>query len=162
MRETWISEGSSKDFSAKMKAGMWYCGGFMILFTYFYVYAVNYFRGIKADDDHSLVRRDLHSLPSLLDQYRTVHRSERAAQQAFAGPPLARRQRPAHQRLQNRQGLFGGGQGGPQYGRYPQRRKLEPELSWQYHNYTSMTYFLRHVSLNFHRFVIVCCSNDFA
>jgi len=128
-----------------MKAGMWYVGGFMVLFVYFYVYAVNYFRGVKADDDLELsrVRRDLRSLPDLLDEYRLQKR------QALTPGPVRRQFAAPHQqrRAQERQGLFGGG-GGGNYGRprYPAKRKLEPDLSWEYHNYTSMTYFLRHVS----------------
>ncbi len=31
-----------------MKTGAWYVIGFVIMFTYFYVYAVNYIRGVKA------------------------------------------------------------------------------------------------------------------
>ena len=33
-----------------MKTGAWYVAGFLIAFVYFYVYAVNYIRGVKADD----------------------------------------------------------------------------------------------------------------
>ena len=33
----------------KMKAGVWYVCGFVIAFVYFYVYAVNYIRGVRAD-----------------------------------------------------------------------------------------------------------------
>ena len=72
----------------------------MILFIYFYVYAVNYFRGIKADDE--LVRRDLQSLPSILDQYRSADQDE-LRQTKFAGPPLAWRQRPSRRRQQQNQ-----------------------------------------------------------
>lgn len=32
-----------------MKAGVWYVCGFVIAFVYFYVYAVNYIRGVRAD-----------------------------------------------------------------------------------------------------------------
>ena len=127
-----------------MKAGMWYVGGFMVLFVYFYVYAVNYFRGVKADDDleFSRVRRDLRSLPDLLDEYRLQKR------QALTPGPVRRHFAAPHQqrRAQERQGLFGGGGGNYGRPRYPAKRKLEPDLSWEYHNYTSMTYFLRHVS----------------
>ncbi len=31
-----------------MKTGVWYVVGFVIMFTYFYVYAVNYIRGVRA------------------------------------------------------------------------------------------------------------------
>ena len=33
-----------------MKTGTWYVCGFVIAFVYFYVYAVNYVRGVKGDD----------------------------------------------------------------------------------------------------------------
>ncbi len=34
-----------------MKAGAWYMWCFVVAALYFYVYAVNYFRGVRADDD---------------------------------------------------------------------------------------------------------------
>jgi hypothetical protein len=34
---------------AKMKTGTWYVAGFVVVFIYFYVYAVNYMRGVRAD-----------------------------------------------------------------------------------------------------------------
>ena len=37
-------------FSRKMKTGAWYVAGFVIAFVYFYVYAVNYIRGVRADE----------------------------------------------------------------------------------------------------------------
>ena len=33
-----------------MKTGAWYVAGFVIAFVYFYVYAVNYIRGVRAED----------------------------------------------------------------------------------------------------------------
>ena len=30
-----------------MKSGVWYVCGFVVAFVYFYVYAVNYMRGLK-------------------------------------------------------------------------------------------------------------------
>ena len=33
-----------------MKAGVCYVLGFLVMFIYFYVYAVNYIRGIRADE----------------------------------------------------------------------------------------------------------------
>ena len=33
-----------------MKTGAWYVIGFCIFFVYFYVYAVNYIRGVRAED----------------------------------------------------------------------------------------------------------------
>jgi hypothetical protein len=50
-----------------MKAGQWIVSGFVITFIYFYVYAVNYIRGVRADplpepvvsvaDFHERIRR---------------------------------------------------------------------------------------------------------
>ena len=34
----------------KMKTGAWYVIGFVVAFVYFYVYAVNYIRGVRAED----------------------------------------------------------------------------------------------------------------
>lgn len=95
-----------------MKTGTWYVAGFVVVFVYFYVYAVNYMRGVRAD-----------SLPP-----------------NYPGAPL----RPGHHKVwagipaahaQKRQGQF----------ERPQQ-PVFPRLSFQYHNYTSMTTFLRHVS----------------
>ena len=33
-----------------MKTGVWYVLGFVIAFVYFYVYATNYIRGVRAED----------------------------------------------------------------------------------------------------------------
>ena len=33
-----------------MKTGAWYVIGFVVAFVYFYVYAVNYIRGVRAED----------------------------------------------------------------------------------------------------------------
>ena len=33
-----------------MQTGRWYVIGFVVAFVYFYVYAVNYIRGVRADD----------------------------------------------------------------------------------------------------------------
>jgi hypothetical protein len=32
-----------------MKTGTWYVAGFVVVFIYFYVYAVNYMRGVRGD-----------------------------------------------------------------------------------------------------------------
>jgi len=163
--------------------------GFLVVFVYFYVYAVQYFRGVRADDVTERQVVDLEHLDEFLNQFRPKRQAgERTA--AVPGPvlpnsapsasrlpppppPIRRgqsvnsqkskfmrrrlrpqqpqrlrqRKRPQQQRAQPRQGQFDGQ-------RYAQRRQQQsvapsgivPKLSWQYHNYTSMTTFLRHVS----------------
>eukprot|EP00093_Oithona_nana_P003593 03593.XXX_9528_10490_1 [CDS] Oithona nana genome sequencing. len=77
-----------------MKAGVWYVCGFVIAFVYFYVYAVNYIRGVRAD-----------TVPiQSIKSFNELHERPRF-------------QQPIH-----------------------------PRLSFDYHNYTSMTTFMRHVS----------------
>ena len=57
-----------------MKAGVWYVLGFTIMFVYFYVYAVNYIRGVRADE-----------LPDPVKTVQDFH--ERVAKQLGKGPP---------------------------------------------------------------------------
>ena len=35
-----------------MKPGRWYICGFVVTFVYFYVYAVNYVRGVRGEINH--------------------------------------------------------------------------------------------------------------
>ena len=94
-----------------MKTGTWYVAGFVVAFIYFYVYAVNHLRGVRADPIE-----------------------DRGAR--FFNPQQHRQPWP-----QQRQGLR------PQHGNPHHHRQgvAQPQLSWQYHNYTSMTTFLRQV-----------------
>ena len=69
-----------------MKAGAWYVAGFVVAFVYFYVYAVNYIRGVRSDDDVQL-KTDLEHLPQFLEQFS----SSREARNAEALWPLAMR-----------------------------------------------------------------------
>ena len=73
-----------------MKAGAWYVAGFVVAFIYFYVYAVNYIRGVKGDDE--IEPRDLKSLPQYLEK---LSRS-RQGRDAEALWPLAMRSGPSN------------------------------------------------------------------
>ena len=68
-----------------MKSGAWIVGGFVVTFIYFYVYAVNYIRGIKGDDE--LEPKSLKGLPEFLEQFS----NSREARDAEALWPLAMR-----------------------------------------------------------------------
>ena len=74
-----------------MKAGAWYVAGFVVAFIYFYVYAVNYIRGVRADDEVQ-VRTDLKHLPEFLAQFS----SSREGRDAEALWPLAMRGSPSN------------------------------------------------------------------
>ena len=74
-----------------MKAGAWYVAGFVVAFIYFYVYAVNYIRGVRADDEVQ-VRTDLKHLPEFLAQFS----SSREGRDAEALWPLAMRGGPSN------------------------------------------------------------------
>ena len=100
-----------------MKTGTWYVAGFVVVFIYFYVYAVNYMRGVRADAiPSSYASESNNPLPLGV---RSPHR-------VWPGIPQA---------IQKRQGS-----------QYRDQQPVFPRLSFQYHNYTSMTTFLRHVS----------------
>jgi len=73
-----------------MKSGAWYVAGFVVAFVYFYVYAVNYIRGVRSDDEAQL-RTDLKHLPEFLEQFS----SSREARDAEALWPLAMRSGPS-------------------------------------------------------------------
>jgi len=117
-----------------MKAGVWYVLGFLVMFIYFYVYAVNYIRGVRADEIPDPVRtvQDFH---------------DRVAKQLGKRPPPNLGVNPSHQlplpalRQQQSQRRNDGGVD-PRTIQKP----VHPRLSWDYHNYTSTTTFLRHVS----------------
>jgi carboxypeptidase M len=112
-----------------MKAGQWIVSGFVITFIYFYVYAVNYIRGVRADplpepvvsvaDFHERIRRQATRL------YHSPH-------EQMPSPASMRKSL----RRQNDQDL----------GSRQLQQPIVPRLSMDYHNYTSMTQFLRHVS----------------
>ena len=74
-----------------MKAGAWYVAGFVVAFVYFYVYAVNYIRGVRGDDEIQL-KTDLKHLPEFLEQFS----SSREARDAEALWPLAMRSGPSN------------------------------------------------------------------
>ncbi len=100
-----------------MKTGTWYVAGFVVVFIYFYVYAVNYMRGVRADAIPSKYASESNNPLPL--GVRSPHR-------VWPGIPQA---------IQKRQGS-----------QYRDQQPGFPRLSFQYHNYTSMTTFLRHVS----------------
>jgi len=122
-----------------MKTGAWYVAGFVIAFVYFYVYAVNYIRGVRADeieldpvtniqDFHQRLRRQS-GFPNLRPAHHAPHHQI----------PLPAAQQKSLRRNDNNN----------QYNNQRQsfnRQPIHPRLSWDYHNYTSMTTFLRHVS----------------
>ena len=126
-------------FSRKMKTGAWYVAGFVIAFVYFYVYAVNYIRGVRADeieldpvtniqDFHQRLRRQS-GFPNLRPAHHAPHHQI----------PLPAAQQKSLRRNDNNN----------QYNNQRQsfnQQPIHPRLSWDYHNYTSMTTFLRHVS----------------
>ena len=118
-----------------MKSGAWYVAGFVIAFVYFYVYAVNYVRGedvLAHANESPFAARQFAGLPWGRPQRR------RQSPPSQGGPPpplpLPARQAP------------------PPPGPPPQApqpvaaQPIYPQLSWSYHNYTSMTTYLRHVS----------------
>lgn len=137
-----------------MKSGAWIVGGFVVTFIYFYVYAVNYIRGIKGDDE--IEAKSLKSLPQFLEQFsnsreardaealwplamRSGHSSLNAEGPALIKKKLRVRKRPIQKQqvAQSRQGY---------HGSHRPQGPVDPKLSWAYHNYTSMTHFMRHVS----------------
>jgi carboxypeptidase M len=110
-----------------MKTGTWYVYGFVVTFVYFYVYAVNYVRGSVINSyppKHHYggpLKTGPHRHPSAhVPQYSTVNGDPRQTN------PVKR---------VTKVGDFA-----------DQQQPVYPRLSWQYHNYTSMTTFLRHVS----------------
>jgi hypothetical protein len=98
-----------------MKTGTWYVAGFVVVFIYFYVYAVNYMRGVRGDPVRPRYEADDNPMPL----------GVRAPNNLWGS---------LSQGLQKRQGG------------YRDQQPVFPRLSFQYHNYTSMTTFLRHVS----------------
>jgi len=117
-----------------MKAGVWYVLGFTVMFVYFYVYAVNYIRGVRADE-----------IPDPIKSVQDFH--ERVAKQlGNKGPNRQRSKDPNHQlpipaqRQQQAQRRSDG------LDPRTIQKPVHPRLSWDYHNYTSTTTFLRHVS----------------
>ena len=78
-----------------MKAGAWYVAGFVVAFVYFYVYAVNYIRGVRSDDELG-EPKSLKNLQQFLDQFPST--SSREGRDADALWPLAMRSGPPNQR----------------------------------------------------------------
>lgn len=117
-----------------MKAGVWYVLGFLVMFIYFYVYAVNYIRGVRADE-----------IPDPVKTVQDFH--DRVAKQLGKRPPPNLGVNPSHQlplpalRQQQSQRRNDGG-----IDPRTIQKPVHPRLSWDYHNYTSTTTFLRHVS----------------
>ena len=70
--------------SSKMKAGVWYVLGFLVMFIYFYVYAVNYIRGVRADE-----------IPDPVKTVQDFH--DRVAKQLGKRPPPNLGVNPSHQ-----------------------------------------------------------------
>lgn len=106
--------------------------GFVIAFVYFYVYAVNYVRG---------------------EEVLNGNESPFASARQFGGFPWGRPQQPQRRRQTGPQGVQAPSrQAPPKAQPRPQQPRQEipqpifPQLSWDYHNYTSMTTYLRHVS----------------
>ena len=64
-----------------MKAGVWYVAGFVVAFVYFYVYAVNYIRGVRGDEiDANSVTKDLKHLPEIIAKLKSSSREGRDAE----------------------------------------------------------------------------------
>lgn len=125
-----------------MKAGVWYVCGFVVAFVYFYVYAVNYIRGVRGDvtNDPVLTVDEFHrrigkqfGFPDPLKQL-PLAGSDRNLKRK---PNDLRSQQPIYPRLVDSSGTFLLDIAQP---------FLFFRLSFDYHNYTSMTTFLRHVS----------------
>ena len=110
-----------------MKPGVWYILGFVITTVYFFVYAVNYIRGVRADTV------PVQSIKSFNELHERVSRQLRDPLRTIP----ASRQQIALRRADK-------GQKGQQQPRFQQ--PIHPRLSFDYHNYTSMTTFMRHVS----------------
>ena len=77
-----------------MKPGTWYVSGFVIAFIYFYVYAVNYIRGIRGEElgGENVISKDLKHLPEFLEQFKSSSREGRDAEALWpltfrSGPP---------------------------------------------------------------------------
>jgi len=101
-----------------MKPGQWYLVIFVSTFLYFYIYAVNYVRGASLPSAN--LGPNFHPPKSingyLTEAVQSMYREGRG--------------------IKSRQGDLGPGVPQPVF----------PRLSMQYHNYTSMTTYLRHVS----------------
>jgi len=105
-----------------MKYGSWYLCVFVTTFLYFYIYAVNYVRGGAVP---SKFQPEFHPPKSKNGYFKeTVDYLHRQARQADG------------EERESRQGSLGPGVQQPVF----------PRLSMKYHNYTSMTTYLRHVS----------------
>ena len=102
--------------------------GFVVAFVYFYVYAVNYIRGVRAD----VIPDPVKNLQDFQERMDRQFKTRRPLKDPLSPLPIARKQQP--KTSQRRQDL-------------PiSSRAVHPRLSFDYHNYTSMTTFLRHVS----------------
>ena len=131
-------------------SGKWYVLGFVIAFVYFYVYAVNYIRGVRADDMDPVT--GVQDLLDRIERSRNLdedyEEGERIARQLRTRPirrpadPLRQLPLPAARQKQALRRSDDEGIGHRQLLQQP----IYPRLSWDYHNYTSMTTFLRHVS----------------
>lgn len=102
--------------------------GFVVAFVYFYVYAVNYIRGVRAD----VIPDPVKNLQDFQERMDRQFKTRRPLKDPLSPLPIARKQQ--QKTSQRRQDL-------------PiSSRAVHPRLSFDYHNYTSMTTFLRHVS----------------
>ena len=151
-----------------MKTGAWYVIGFVVAFVYFYVYAVNYIRGVRAEDIeldpvtniedfHQRLRRQAQRLqnqpphhaphrqmPLPVSQQKSLRRADTSK---FDTRQL---QHPIHPRYSAIK------LGNTFLNNFEHCLELKHckfishfylfRLSFDYHNYTSMTTFLRHVS----------------
>ena len=151
-----------------MKTGAWYVIGFVVAFVYFYVYAVNYIRGVRAEDIeldpvtniedfHQRIRRQVQRLqnqpphhaphrqmPLPVSQQKSLRRADTSK---FDTRQL---QHPIHPRYSAIK------LGNTFLNNFEHCLDLKHckfishfylfRLSFDYHNYTSMTTFLRHVS----------------
>ena len=89
-----------------MKTGVWYVLGFTIAFVYFYVYAVNYIRGVRAEDTYEPIRsvQDFHE--RIRRQVKTLKRRPSGGGDPLRQLPLPVARQQANRRsdgLQNRQ-----------------------------------------------------------
>jgi len=118
-----------------MKTGAWYVIGFVVAFVYFYVYAVNYIRGVRAEDI------ELDPVTNIEDFHQRIRRQvQRLQNQPPHHAPHRQMPLPVSQQKSLRRADTS------KFDTRQLQHPIHPRLSFDYHNYTSMTTFLRHVS----------------
>jgi hypothetical protein len=149
-----------------MKTGTWYVYGFVVTFVYFYVYAVNYVRGSIVSTNYQHSTR-LRPYPPPLGPGSSAHRIQNFGGTHYQKIEQLRsrlQQQPTRSRGResslasdtSRQNfhvkraktvdLIHDSSSATAVAAAASQQPVYPRLSWQYHNYTSMTTFLRHVS----------------